>query len=666
MRILRFVLGLFILLIVLAVIAVGVGFYLLREFDPNSLKTQLEQTAFEQTGLSLAVNGDISWQFWPSIRLALNSIKIDTPEAFNGDTELLSIGQAMVSVSATNLIDQKITVEELQIQKMGLRLAENSKGQLNLDQALSGIQQNSQPNSASQSVNHGATTEEQNITIENIGIVLVSLKDISIVDERNDADTSLHLKALQLENVKLNGENFPLSMTGALSSGSNKSSAQPLTSFSINGNLGIDLKANRFGLEQLSGNIQLGGAQQATQLNGSADLSIDEQIKLTSILSLDTIDLRDFISAQENTQTENTSDISTPIPLSDQPLNLQLPKNISASLNWQVGKILYPGSVKSPHKPVEITNAKLKGSLSQGVLAIKQLSGEAFGGQIQLTANLKTQGQKLQAKTTQTLSNINVAKLLDSRGVEISLQGRANMQSSLNIAGNSTAELSQSLNGSTKLQWINGFYGDDNLEYRVCQAVSQVRRKSLGDVWGAPPSFGGTQFNELNSTINWKNGVGTIAALNGGLNTLKLKGDGVINSLQQKFDLRIAATITGDIQDKDPACAVNENYRDIAWPIRCRGTADDSSCSIDNSRFDKLLGKIAKAEAKRAIQKELFKALGGSSKNASETKKQTTETDNVKTSESEEEPKDIEDVLKDAVKERLGNDLGGILEGIFR
>ena len=50
---------------------------------------------------------------------------------------------------------------------------------------------------------------------------------------------------------------------------------------------------------------------------------------------------------------------------------------------------------------------------------------------------------------------------------------------------------------------------------------------------------------------------------------------------------------------------VNPRYRDIAWPLRCKGDASDTSCKIDNTRLEGIAKQRLKEEAKTEVENKL-------------------------------------------------------------
>ena len=117
--------------------------------------------------------------------------------------------------------------------------------------------------------------------------------------------------------------------------------------------------------------------------------------------------------------------------------------------------------------------------------------------------------------------------------------------------------------------------------------------------------------------------MGNISTLRGGLSNVDLIGSGTIDLNTLSYDVGLSAIITGqsvtdnpdtpDINESDTACAINDKYRAIEWPVRCRSAgldSTDSSCGIDNRRMEQVLKQLAREEVKSRIDEKLEEELG--------------------------------------------------------
>ena len=72
--------GLFTLVIVLLLIVVAAATFLLLGIDPNSYKPELEKLA-KENNIELSIEGDLSWSFFPNLAVEAGSTKLSGKEA---------------------------------------------------------------------------------------------------------------------------------------------------------------------------------------------------------------------------------------------------------------------------------------------------------------------------------------------------------------------------------------------------------------------------------------------------------------------------------------------------------------------------------------------------------------------------------------------------------
>lgn len=269
---------------------------------------------------------------------------------------------------------------------------------------------------------------------------------------------------------------------------------------------------------------------------------------------------------------------------------------------------------------LEITDGDIKQAILKGTFYQSAINGSAQLHRSNTTAT--------KIKLNQKMTGLDVAALLtavnrssaDSSQSPTAISGIANIDASLQLEGSSLDAWLNSLSGKTHITLTDGVYASDNIEHRVCQAVASVRKTRLQKKW---PSD--TVLENISSTIKWHNGIGHLTILKGGLKNIDLSGKGSVDLSSQYYHLDLDAIIRGAIVNdsidtlsvrhdshSDPACAINKKYRDIAWPILCRGTLNithsntesfDNSCEVNQQRLRGLVRKAVKKEARNKIKK---------------------------------------------------------------
>ncbi|WP_133491726.1 AsmA family protein [Alcanivorax sp. 24] len=116
-----------IVIVILAVVVLLAAaiFVVTQVIDPNDFKPQIEEQARQNANLDLAIPGDLSWQFWPSLGVSLGRT-----EARIADEEELfaALDNASVSVAVWPLLLGKVEMDGVLIDGLEVNLREDQQG----------------------------------------------------------------------------------------------------------------------------------------------------------------------------------------------------------------------------------------------------------------------------------------------------------------------------------------------------------------------------------------------------------------------------------------------------------------------------------------------------------------------------------------------------------
>lgn len=594
------------LLIILALVAILLiaAVVLATRIDLNDYKPQIIEQAQMATGLNLQLDGDIGWSFFPSLAIKLENAEAHTAKTYASDTLFAKVATVDASVSLKPLLSRQVIVDKVLLDGIQLRLVTDSRGHSNwkdIESQAPAKDQESEDSTAQD------TQSKQDTSFLLNNLVLSDI-EVNVIDQSVDTNQTLIIENLSAQAVNINGNAFPLDSKLLFKDGQQNSFALNLKSKVL-----LDIDNQRYELNDLNGQFD------KSNFNGNAKITLGKNTRVSSTLNIDKIDLNryiDFESTEEDSAT--TSDSSTDATDSEIPLDIL--HSLNTNITFSIGELQADN--------VTLNSVSVKVDIDNGRLNLSDLSAEVFGGKVQQSIKIDANKNPATWSASQELNNIDIKQLIDSREIDVDFSGTASLNSTVNMRGNSTTALQRSLTGQTTFALNQGVYGDDNIERRICQAIALTRQETL-----AAATSTSTQLNDINATIQWRNGLGTINSLTAGLPNAAVSGDGSIDINQQELDIRLLANISGDIAETDPACAINENFRNIQWPIRCQGSADSSSCGVDNSRLDKIIANAAKAKAKEAVNKELDKQ---------------------------------KDKLKEKLNEKLGGGVGDALRGLFK
>nr|WP_254722418.1 AsmA family protein [Gilvimarinus xylanilyticus] len=129
------ILKLFMLLLLLVILAVA---FVLLFLDPNVFKPRIQALA-EQQGIHLDIAGDLEWQFWPSLGIAINDLSVAS--AVTPDDTLASLRSASLLVATKPLFNGELQVEHVLVDGAELTLEASEDGTKNWQQLKPDAQQ---------------------------------------------------------------------------------------------------------------------------------------------------------------------------------------------------------------------------------------------------------------------------------------------------------------------------------------------------------------------------------------------------------------------------------------------------------------------------------------------------------------------------------------------
>ncbi|PML53870.1 AsmA family protein [Vibrio lentus] len=100
--------------------------------NPNQFKPLIVEQAQKHTGLELVIEGDISWQFFPSIGFELGQTELRNPEGFT-QPNLFKVGTVGVDVSVTPLFSNQLEIGNITLDGAEFYLETLKDGRKNID-----------------------------------------------------------------------------------------------------------------------------------------------------------------------------------------------------------------------------------------------------------------------------------------------------------------------------------------------------------------------------------------------------------------------------------------------------------------------------------------------------------------------------------------------------
>lgn len=353
----KLILKLFMLLLLLAILAVA---FVLLFLDPNVFKPRIQALA-EQQGIHLDIAGDLEWQFWPSLGIAINDLSVAS--AATPDETLASLRSASLLVATKPLFSGELQVEHVLVDGAELTLEASEDGTNNWQQLKPDAQQRealanmtaAEQEQARQNQTPAETTEASPATDGEAGRELslaverISVSDSRVIYANRAADQTLSLTLEQLELTQFNLLDKPFGLD-------------------LNARVNIDapdtLAASPVPVwVELGAQMQLDGAlSQFTLSDGQLVLALgEEQVPLATQFSASAKDLQGALSYGAS--------------LAVEPFNL---KALFASLGLDLPATANPQALTQLALNLEVTGGPNAISLSplEATLDSTQFSGE--------------------------------------------------------------------------------------------------------------------------------------------------------------------------------------------------------------------------------------------------------------------------------------------------
>lgn len=218
--------------------------FLMVWIDPNDYRDDITALVKEQTGLVLAINGNIGWNFYPALGFSVEGLSLATAE---GEKPLASVGKVVVSVELLPLFSKQVQVRTLYVDQATANLVVDAYGKANWD-ALTAAGGETPP--AEPAAGEPASGMPLAISVPKIVIT-------NTVVEYEDQTVNFYVIAkvqeLVVEDVSLDKE-FPLHLVASISTNTNIDIDFDLRTF-----IALDLDAQKYGLHSLDFKAAIAG-----------------------------------------------------------------------------------------------------------------------------------------------------------------------------------------------------------------------------------------------------------------------------------------------------------------------------------------------------------------------------------------------------------------------
>lgn len=324
----RILLGFILLLIV-------VGVILLQSINTEQNKAAIQAAVLSTTGYELTIAGDMDINFFPSIGLTLNDVRLKNPAATQ---ELASTNAALLKVDLRALIGGELLIKELSINDFHINYYIDAAGKSNWDVSETSGDRNfvagnvgsdeiQQTSSVSSPTN--AQSSDENIVTVSFERLEINNANIDIQDLSQGTRYSINNVGLSSANTNLEGRPFGIDIHfDFLNNGMSKPIAM-----SLSGDVTADINAGNISIEKINFNLTPMSIQGEIEIsNLNKDVSFQGSLESNSFDVLGLMEAfgskepeADFVLASSSIANSQRPQINWQFGFSGDPLGIEIP-----------------------------------------------------------------------------------------------------------------------------------------------------------------------------------------------------------------------------------------------------------------------------------------------------------------------------------------------------
>ena len=221
--------------------------YVVVFIDPNDFKQELQTVASKQANVTLRLDGDISWSFFPWLGLELADVGV----ALGSQQELVKFGKVEFGLAIIPLLSQTVQVDRVKIIDLEANLSVDKQGtpnwSTNASAEVSTAEQNGSP----------AETDDSQVSKEPFSLPNIQLDQLLVQNAQlqyRDEQNNMLLKTaldLELNNVRWD-EAWPMLLEIAVEKSDLAGQDKMQSTVSLGANLSIFPEKEAFSLEGLT------------------------------------------------------------------------------------------------------------------------------------------------------------------------------------------------------------------------------------------------------------------------------------------------------------------------------------------------------------------------------------------------------------------------------
>jgi len=195
MRVIKWLFGLILLLLILVVAGVAI---FVSTFDANEYKERIIETVKNETGRDLVLNGELKTSFYPWLGIELNQAELSNALGFSAE-KFLTVDQASIRLQLIPLLKKEVVADRIQLTGVDVWLERDSQGKTNWEDVQERF-------AAVESTNQSVPKNEENDLSGTIAGLVLQNSDIHWSDALTNQDLIVSLKNFSTGELKAGSE----------------------------------------------------------------------------------------------------------------------------------------------------------------------------------------------------------------------------------------------------------------------------------------------------------------------------------------------------------------------------------------------------------------------------------------------------------------------------
>jgi AsmA protein len=625
-------------LVVVLIVAVVL---LITTIDPNDYKQQIQTQVKKSINRDLAINGDISWAFYPQLGFSSGEIELRNLDGFNRQN-LLKIDQAALGIDLLPLLKGQIKIGELSVNGLVFNLITNKDGRSNLDN----MQASGAPAPQEKALEEDSSSETAKdgfFALGNLQLAGININNaqIEIQDLKAATTHKANIKKIQLGQFAP-GQETDLSAQADLILDNLQAQLDLQSKFLVATDFStVELK--QFSLTTLLTGEALPNGKIDSSINTDIKYDLnDAKAELTDlIIKLDKIQLSGQLSLQTKQLTTvrfalkgNQWDLAPYLPETSEPTVVISTEKTTAKQAEQEPDLNILNSLDingtlsiEGLKASGVTIGKIDSKIivNKGKAQLTPLTAELYQGLLTLEASLDENKGSNSYQLSSNLNKVQIRPLLiDAAEIDF-LSGTTDFNFAAKGQGLTATKIKTGLTGKGDFKLLDGeLYG-----INLSQQVRILKAKLTAAPQPTEANIKKTDFASLTGNFTIDNGIINNQKLLMLAPVMRLDGNGLADIVKETLDYRLSVTPLSKSSEKTE----QSDLSGLVIPLLIKGAFSDPKFTLDTEGAIKERFNMEKKRLEEKLKKEYQQKI-------------------------EEQKNKLEDKLKDKLGDKLKNLFG--------